>query len=189
MNALLLPFYLFILASALALFEIQIEGKYGWAEKLPTWRPSSRSLIARIYARVVPGKELTGYHIMFFITFLLIFHFPFLFGYELSIENWVKILSLMLMVMTAEDFLWFVFNPAFGIKKFFTNKVPWHTKRVLYVPIEYFISISLSFVILTPLFARLGVVQFYSWLINILVFTFCILVVSFILLLKPQKLD
>jgi len=31
--------YFYIIAIFLAILEIQIEGKHGWAEKLPTWRP------------------------------------------------------------------------------------------------------------------------------------------------------
>lgn len=32
--------YIFIMATVLAILEIQIEGKHGWAKNLPTWRPS-----------------------------------------------------------------------------------------------------------------------------------------------------
>jgi len=31
--------YIFVMATVLALLEIQIEGANGWARNLPTWRP------------------------------------------------------------------------------------------------------------------------------------------------------
>jgi len=31
--------YLFVVALVLAFLEVQIEGKHGWASKLPTWKP------------------------------------------------------------------------------------------------------------------------------------------------------
>src|SRR5437667_4141 len=49
--------YFFFIAFILAHLEIQIEGPYGWAEKLPTWRWDSPR-VRRWF-----GKPVTGYHL------------------------------------------------------------------------------------------------------------------------------
>lgn len=60
--------YLFITATVLAILEIQIEGKHGWAKNLPAWRPKGRNPAVRFYSRMMSGKEMTGYH--FFISLM-----------------------------------------------------------------------------------------------------------------------
>ncbi len=37
----------------------------------------------------------------------------------------------------SEDFLWFVFNPAFGLARFSSSNVPWHKHWFLGVPTDY----------------------------------------------------
>ena len=69
--------YLFVLAFFLALLEVQIEGRHGWAKKLPTWRPHAGKWYARLYAKIMGGKELTGYHAAIFGFVLALLHFPF----------------------------------------------------------------------------------------------------------------
>ncbi len=57
--------FLFGYALLFALAEIEIEGEHGWAERLPTWfRVTTPG--ARLYRRIVPGKPLTGYHLVMF---------------------------------------------------------------------------------------------------------------------------
>lgn len=46
--------YLFLIILAIAALEVQIEGKYGWVKKLPTWRIKSK-----IFGYFMGGKELT----------------------------------------------------------------------------------------------------------------------------------
>ena len=62
----LLAFMVF-LAFILAFWEIQIEGKDGWAAKAPCWRIEKGWLV-----KLTGGRPITGYH--FFITlFYLIY--------------------------------------------------------------------------------------------------------------------
>jgi hypothetical protein len=51
--------YIFTLVLAIitALWEIQVEGKEGWAKQLPTFR------INVFFRKLLGGKPLTGYHI------------------------------------------------------------------------------------------------------------------------------
>jgi hypothetical protein len=103
-----------------ALFEIQIEGKDGWAAKLPCWR-KEKGLIVKLSG----GRPVTGYHFVMITFMILMFHFPFLFTrWTLSTE--FLILGLLFETFLLEDFLWFVLNPNFGIKKFKKEEIWWH---------------------------------------------------------------
>jgi hypothetical protein len=57
--------FMVFLAFILALWEIQIEGKDGWAAKLPCWRLEKGWLV-----KLTGGRPITGYHL--FMTLFLI---------------------------------------------------------------------------------------------------------------------
>ncbi len=118
--------FLFLLALLFAFLEIEIEGKNGWAKKLPTWYQKSGS--PRIFYKSF-SKPLTGYHFIGLLFMILFFHSAFFFGLPWTLANEVKILVSFFIVILSEDFLWFVFNPYFGLKKFKKNKVWWHEKQ------------------------------------------------------------
>jgi len=127
--------FCFISAVLLALLEIQIEGKNGWAEKLPTWRFNLKFL------DILPGfqKPITGYHIYFFFFVFFLIHIPFLFmRWDLHTE--LIILSAYILTTRWEDFLWFVFNPNYGIKKFKKEYISWHPDWFGPIPSQYFYS-------------------------------------------------
>jgi len=62
--------FLFWLSFVLAKLEIQIEGKFGWAEKAPTWRLPPEHWISKIF---FGGKPATGYHTWLYIFVFLLF--------------------------------------------------------------------------------------------------------------------
>lgn len=110
-----------IVSTLFALLEIQIEGKDGWATKLPTWR-----LYKPWFAKIQGGNtELTGYHTYLWLFLFVFIHVPYLFM-EFRWRTELLILSLYLLILMLEDFLWFVFNPHFKIIKFHKEHVPWH---------------------------------------------------------------
>lgn len=131
-------FYFFLIALTLALLEIQIEGKHGWAEKLPTWRWQS-PLVLRIV-----GKPITGYHVCLVTFLLLFFHLPFLYV-EWSIAREMELLSFFFLLTVFWDFLWFLCNPHFGWKRFRAGQVWWFPKWWGPFPVGYYAGLSLSF--------------------------------------------
>jgi CDP-diglyceride synthetase len=109
-------------ASFLALLEIQIEGAAGWAGNLPTWKISNR--MTRLFLGSVP---FTGYHLYLSLYTLCFLHVPFLAGITpFSVPSELKLCSFYLFFWVTEDFLWFAFNPAFGLKKFRKENIWWH---------------------------------------------------------------
>lgn len=163
--------YIFILATVLAILEIQIEGPNGWAKNLPTWRPSSDKWYIKLYVKFMSGREATGYHITMFTFVFLIFNLPYAFGLDLNWENWLKTLSFFLIFVVLWDFLWFVLNPHYPLKKFKKEHIWWHKKWLSVAPVDYYGSILLSGIILLPLVNfRHDWYIINWWLFNVLLF-------------------
>ena len=163
--------FIFIMAILLAILEIQIEGKHGWAGKLPTWRPKKTPWFLQIYQKIIGNREITGYHLSLFAYVLFIFHLPFFLGTPFTWENWFRIISLFLLYIVVWDFLWFVMNPHYPLKKFRQEHVLWHKKWWLFAPSDYFICIVLSFLVLIPydqLHPQAGLLAW--WLAHVLLF-------------------
>jgi len=169
MNLVLTNIYLFVMASVLAVLEIQIEGEHGWAKNLPAWRPHSSKWYVRLYSKIMGGKELTGYHISMFTLVLLIFHLPYVFGLTFTPEHWVKTLSLFFMFVVLWDFLWFVLNPYYPLKQFNKEHILWHNKWLWKAPVDYCSGILASLLIILPV-SLFDLSFFHWWLINIILF-------------------
>jgi hypothetical protein len=154
MSSIITNFYIFILAMVLALLEIQIEGKDGWAKNLPAWKPSAEKWYSKLWARILAGRQLTGYHLAVFGLVFLTLHLPYVFELKLNLENWLKTISFFFMFTVLWDFLWFVLNPHYTVRRFKKNNIPWHHKWLGPLPTDYYGGINLSLAVLIPLFFR-----------------------------------
>lgn len=128
-------FMVFIFAAAfvLAKVEIHIEGGHGWAENLPTWRIENHPLLDLFFG----GKPITGYHVWMLSFIFIIFHFPLFVdpGFDWYIE--ARIIAGLILFWIIEDFLWFVINPAYGLRKFSSKYISWHKRWWFGLPFEY----------------------------------------------------
>src|SRR5687768_11796653 len=131
-------FLAFTVASAFcwAMLEIQIEGPHGWAAKLPTWRLNN-PLVRWIYG----PAGLTGYHVWAFLSTMLFFHAPFLWA-PWSVRLELRVLGAYLLFWLIEDFLWFLLNPHFGLRKFRPEIAVWHGRWFLGFPLLYWIALT-----------------------------------------------
>ena len=125
-------FFTFFVAAILANWEIQIEGKDGWASKLPCWRIKEGLIV-----KIMGGRPLTGYHLFMVVFLVAIIHLPFFFS-PWSWRGECLAVGFLLAMVTLEDFLWFAFNPAYGIKSFRKGMIPWHKKWIGPIP-DFFI--------------------------------------------------
>lgn len=137
--------YLFVLATILALLEIQIEGKDGWAKNLPCWRPKDKdSFAVRAYMFFMSGRELTGYHIAMFTLVLLVLHLPFFAGVKWDGQKELWTVSVYFLISVTWDFLWHVWNPHYGIRnstpQTLLNDYIWWGP----IPKDYFVGIAVS---------------------------------------------
>lgn len=138
-----------VLALLLANEEIQIEGSAGWAASLPTWRIDGSWLLDVFWS----GRTMTGYHVYIFSFVALFFHFPFAFSWRWSWRAEAQAFAAISLFWVAEDFLWFVLNPAYGLAKFAPASIPWHHHWLFGAPTDYWVGL-LSCAVLGAVAAR-----------------------------------
>ena len=136
----------FLLAALVAGLEVEIEGKDGWAYKLPTpYR--TRGFAARVYGTLMAGKPLTVYHAYMFSLMLLVHHAGFFMDAPWSWSAESAALARFLTWAVLWDYLWFVLNPHYGVRGFTKDRVWWHAKsRWVFglFPLDYLIGWTLS---------------------------------------------
>jgi hypothetical protein len=139
MRIALLIFFCALASLTLAALEIQIEGKNGWAANLPAFR----------LKRKIGAKPITGYHLFIILFTLIIFHFP-LFFTCWSLQKEALILGAFIFIWALEDFLWFVLNPHYGLRKFNRgNKdIWWHKNWFLGLPTFYWYLFPLAAILI-----------------------------------------
>ncbi len=114
--------YVVATAAACAMAEIHIEGAHGWAEALPTWRKKNR--LTRL---LIGDKPLTGYHTFMWLSVAALLHSAYGLGLAtFSLRTEARVVSFLILFGVLEDFLWFVLNPSFGIRRFSPGNVWWH---------------------------------------------------------------
>jgi hypothetical protein len=124
--------FLLLMAFVHAKWEVQIEGKDGWAAKLPCWR------LNVFFRKLLGEKPLTGYHLWMMILFQTIFHGIYMFrvwsvGSEISLQGFFMLYFIM------EDILWFIVNPHYTWKKFIKRDISWHKRWCGPVPSSYMV--------------------------------------------------
>lgn len=131
-------------ALVLAILEVEIEGAYGWAEKLPTWF-RSRGPIGWFWGLVSGGRPATGYHVAMIAMLLLAIHYPFVVGREWSVATELGVIAAYLAWVIAWDYLWFIVNPYYGLRRFKKGNVWWYPGPwVLRIPADYLLAIGAS---------------------------------------------
>jgi hypothetical protein len=137
----LLAFMVF-LAFLLAFWEIQIEGKDGWAAKLPAWRIEKGWLV-----KLAGGRPITGYHLFMTLFLIATVHLPLFFvPWSWRLES--LLLGFYVGMVFLEDFLWFVLNPHYGIKNFRKGKIWWHKTWWGPVPALYWFLLIIVIVLI-----------------------------------------
>ncbi len=128
--------FLVVASTLFALLEIEIEGPTGWAHNLPTWRIENR------WTRLLFGaRPITGYHVYVQLFLAVLLHAPYAFGFvQPSWSNELRILAFAMLFWVLEDFLWFVFNPAYGLRAFTRDRIWWHAPNWWWImPRDYWI--------------------------------------------------
>jgi hypothetical protein len=141
--------FMAFMALILALWEIQIEGKDGWAANSPGWRLEKGWLV-----KITGGRPITGYHFYMTVFIIALVHLP-LFFVTWSWRLECLLLGFYLGMVLLEDFLWFVLNPYYGIKNFRRGKIWWH--RTWWGPVPSLYWILLVLTVLLIYFGRAAV--------------------------------
>jgi hypothetical protein len=130
--------FMVFLAVILALWEIQIEGKDGWAAKAPTWRIEKGWVV-----KLTGGRPFTGYHLFMTIFLIAIVHLP-VFFLQWSWQLECALLGFYVGMVLLEDVLWFALNPYYGIKSFRKGKIWWHKRWWGPLPDFYWILLVIA---------------------------------------------
>jgi hypothetical protein len=134
-------------ALGLAGIEIEIEGGYGWAERLPTWY-RKRARPYRVFGAFMGHRPLTGYHVFAFTIPLLLLHLPFVAGVDWTLEDELIAIATYFVLAVVWDYLWFVLNPAYTIHRFGRGRVWWFEVPWIWrFPLDYYTGIGLSLVL------------------------------------------
>jgi len=174
----------FVLALVFACLEIEAEGKFGWAEKMPTWY-RNHGLIPRIYGIAMGGKPLTGYHSFMFFLPIIIFHAQFFQGVQWSLQGELIAWAIYFAWCPIWDYLWFILNPHYTFENFRKKYVWWHAGSIWIgdrIPLDYVMSwaISIGIAYIALLFDKSGSDVFSNHLNFIsLLFTFTIATIFF----------
>ncbi len=165
MNLIYTSIYTYTYALLYALMEIEIEGQHGWAKKLPTF-----TIKKGIF------KNFTFYHILMNLIVILTNSFPILHNYELTLNGILYSVYFNTLWFLIEDFLWFVLNPYYTIKKY-NKDISWHSKQywILGIPSHNYFGLSIL----------LGIIYYTNnkLLLNILVLLFMFTI--FIIKISP----
>ncbi|MBN1367562.1 MAG: hypothetical protein JW967_06530 [Dehalococcoidales bacterium] len=130
--------FMVFMAFILALWEIQIEGKDGWAANSPGWRIEKGWIV-----KLTGGRPFTGYHLFMTIFLIAIVHLPvFFLGWTWQLE--CELLGFYIGMVLLEDVLWFALNPYYGIKNFRKGKIWWHKRWWGPLPDFYWILIVIA---------------------------------------------
>lgn len=135
-------FLLFVPLAAFmwAKMEIEIEGRHGWAAKLPTWRIKKHILLDIFMG----GRPLTGYHAWAFAFVFGVFHLPFFWAGAWSWRGECHVEAATLVFWVIEDFLWFVLNPHYGWSRYHRKEIWWHKHWLLGLPVDYWVMSCLG---------------------------------------------
>jgi len=134
-----------VFATVVACIEIEIEGKSGWAERLPTWYRVD-GFCGRAFGLLTGGKPLTGYHSFMFFLPVMIFHAPFFMGVEWSLAAELGTWALYFVWCPLWDYFWFVLNPHYA-GRFSRREIWWHAKSPWVFglfPLDYLAGVTVS---------------------------------------------
>jgi hypothetical protein len=125
-----------VMAFFFANAEVHIEGEAGWAANLPTWRIESHWLLDLFWG----GRPMTGYHAWVFSFMALAFFAPLAFLGRWRWADASLALAGLIVFWIAEDWLWFIVNPAWGWSRFDPGFVTWHRHWLAGLPVDYWLG-------------------------------------------------
>jgi hypothetical protein len=88
---------------------------------------------------------LTGYHVFAFSIPLIVLHFPYVMGVEWTLSGELRTLATFFVIAVVWDYLWFVLNPAYTVRRFRRGAVWWFDVPWIWrFPLDYYSGVGLS---------------------------------------------
>jgi hypothetical protein len=98
-----------------------------------------------VYGVVMGGRPLTGYHVYAFTIPLLILHLPFVMGVDWTLAGELRAIATYFALAVVWDYLWFVLNPAYTVRRFRKGSVWWFEVPWIWrFPLDYYVGVAVS---------------------------------------------
>jgi hypothetical protein len=121
--------FLYFLACLFGALEVEAEGRFGWAEKFPTWYRVDSGRLVRFYVKQLNNnRPMTGYHIPMTLATIAIFIWPLIYIGHLTAASFVASFGAWSAWVVMWDSSWFVMNPHYGLEKFRPDKIWWFSQ-------------------------------------------------------------
>ena len=86
-------------------------------------------------------RPLTGYHVYAFTIPLLVLHLPFVAGVDWTLAAELRTIATYFALAVVWDYLWFVLNPAYTVRRFERGNVWWFEVPWIWrFPIDYYVG-------------------------------------------------
>ena len=93
-------------------------------------------------------RPLTGYHVYAFTIPLLVLHLPFVAGVDWTLAGELRTIATYFALAVVWDYLWFVLNPAYTVRRFERGNVWWFEVPWIWrFPLDYYVGVGLSVVL------------------------------------------
>jgi hypothetical protein len=94
------------------------------------------------------GRPLTGYHVYAFLIPFAVLHLPFVSGIDWTLAGELVTIGTYFALAVVWDYLWFVLNPAYTVRRFRKGSVWWFEKPWIGpFPIDYYSGVALCIVL------------------------------------------
>ena len=88
-------------------------------------------------------RPLTGYHVYAFTIPLLVLHLPFVAGVDWTLAGELRTIATYFALAVVWDYLWFVLNPAYTVRRFERGKVWWFEVPWIWrFPLDYYVGVG-----------------------------------------------
>ena len=99
--------------------------------------------LGRVYGLAMGQRPLTGYHVFAFTIPLVIVHLPFAFGLDWSLSAELSQLAIYFALAVIWDYIWFVMNPAYTVRRFRRGNVWWFQVPWIWrFPLDYYMGMG-----------------------------------------------
>ncbi len=134
MNTILIFIWVILAFISMSFLERSIEGPNAWGKKAYGWK-----------YKISKRLSLTEYHFWFWILLILLFTLPLIINYSTRLLG--ILISAFSIGFIIEDFVYFIVNPYFGLKKFNKKDANWYHwigSKNIQIPAYYLIGIIVA---------------------------------------------
>ena len=148
---LLLNIFIFVYGFLWALTMVNAEGLVGWGGVSPAWKLDTRRWYSFLFWPFAQGRPVNFLPVSAIMTFTVSFLLPVIWNINKNIPftliNFGELVSYFIIFAILEDFIWFLINPYYGLRKFNKQIVTWHPRWLGFLPTDYWIALVIYIIV------------------------------------------